>query len=220
MKIAVVGGTGAEGSGLARRWFLAGENVIIGSRDEKRAQDSAQGIAALAPGKGSISGAENQEAVKQADVVVVTVPFESQPSILKHIKPSLRPGAILIDATVPLAAAVGGRPTRTLQVWQGSAAQQAAELVPEGVAVAAAFQNVSAELLAGEGPVDCDVIVCSDDDRARAVAFSLVNAIPGLRAVDGGRLENSRVVEQITALLISINIRAKAHGAGIRVTGI
>ncbi|HXZ79116.1 MAG TPA: NADPH-dependent F420 reductase [Terriglobales bacterium] len=220
MKIAVVGGTGAEGSGLARRWFLAGLDVIIGSRDEKRGQAAAEKIAATVPGKGTISGAENQEAVQQADVVVLTVPFESQVGMLKQIKASLKPGTVLIDNTVPLAAAVGGRLTRTLLVWQGSAAQQTAELVPEGVAVAAAFQNVSHELLAHEGPIDCDVIVCSDDDRARSVAFELVHAIPGLRAVDGGKLENARIVEQITALLITINVRRKGHGAGIRITGI
>jgi len=220
VKIAVVGGTGAEGSGLARRWFLSGQNIIIGSRDEKRAQAAAEKIAAAGAGKGSVSGAENLEAVRQADIVVLTVPFESQASMLKHVKPSLRPGMVLIDATVPLAAAVGGRATRTLLVWQGSAAQQAAELVPDGVAVAAAFQNVSAELLAVEGPIDCDVIVCSDEDRARSAAFDLVKAIPGLRAIDGGKLENARIVEQITALLITINIRQKAHGAGIRITGV
>jgi NADPH-dependent F420 reductase len=126
----------------------------------------------------------------------------------------------LIDATVPLAAAVGGRPTRLLGLWQGSAAQQTAELVPKGVTVAAAFHNVSSDLLSGDGPVDCDCIVCSDDDHARKIASDLAGKIPGVRAVDGGKLENARIVEQITALLITINIRYKTHGAGIRITGI
>jgi NADPH-dependent F420 reductase len=126
----------------------------------------------------------------------------------------------LIDTTVPLAAAVGGLPTRTLGVWQGSAAQQAAELVPEHVRVAAAFQNVSAGLLNGNGPVDCDVIICTDDERARAVASELAVKIPGVRALNGGNLENARIVEQMTALILTINRKYKVHGVGIRFTGL
>src|SRR5205814_6287214 len=138
---------------------------------------------------------------------------------LKHLKPALRPGQILIDTTVPLAASIGGRPTRTLGVWQGSAAQQAAELVPEGVAVVAAFHNISAELLHQSGPVDCDVIVCSDDKEAAKRVRELARKIPGVRALDGGKLENARTVEQITALLIGLNIRHKGH-SGLRITGL
>jgi len=139
---------------------------------------------------------------------------------LKQLKPAFRVGSVLIDATVPLAATVGGKPTRVLGVWQGSAAQQTAELVPKGVTVVGAYHNVSAELLNAEGPVDCDVIVCSDDDNARGIAAELAEKIPGVRAVDGGKLENARIVEQITALLITINIRHKVHSAGIRITGL
>jgi len=140
--------------------------------------------------------------------------------MLQHVQPHLRPGITVIDATVPLAAEVGGKPTRTLGVWQGSAAEQAAELVPEGVTVAAAFQNISADVLAGDATVDCDVIVCSDDARVRRSVMELAEKIPGVRGVDGGRLENARIVEQLTALLITINIRYKAHGAGLRITGL
>jgi NADPH-dependent F420 reductase len=126
----------------------------------------------------------------------------------------------LIDATVPLAASVGGRASRTLGVWQGSAAQQTAELVPMGVSVAAAFHNVSADVLNGDSnDVDCDVIVCSDDPNATQVAMELAAKIAGVRAIDGGKLENARIVEQITALLIGLNIRHKGHG-GIRITGL
>jgi 8-hydroxy-5-deazaflavin:NADPH oxidoreductase len=121
---------------------------------------------------------------------------------------------------VPLAASVGGRATRTLAIWQGSAAQQSAELVPAGVRVAAAFQNLSAESLNGTGPVDCDVIVCTDDARAREVASELAEKIPGVRALNGGALENARVLEQITALLITLNIKYRVRAAGIRVTGL
>jgi hypothetical protein len=166
-----------------------------------------------------ISGAENQAACRAADIVVLTVPFESQAEMLKHLKPALRTGQILVDATVPLAASVGGRATRTVGVWQGSAAQQAAELVPEGVAVVAAFHNTSAEVLRDAEPVDCDVIVCGDDKEAGVKVRALARKIPGVRAIDGGKLENARIVEQITALLIGMNIRHKGH-SGIRITGL
>jgi NADPH-dependent F420 reductase len=139
--------------------------------------------------------------------------------MLKHLKPALRAGQILIDTTVPLAASIGGRATRTLEVWQGSAAQQAAELAPEGVAVAAAFHNISAELLQQQGPVDCDVIVCSDNKEAGKRVRELGRKIPGVRAVDGGKLENARIVEQITAVLIGLNMRYKGH-SGLRITGL
>ena len=140
-------------------------------------------------------------------------------SLLKQLKPALKTGTIVIDATVPLAASVGGRATRTLGVWQGSAAQQTAELVPDDVSVVSAFQNISAELLNGDDPVECDIIVCSDNPDATKVAMELASTIPGVRAIDGGKLENSRIVEQITALLIGMNIRHKGH-AGVRLTGL
>jgi NADPH-dependent F420 reductase len=218
--IAILGGTGPAGLGLAWRWTKAGETVIIGSRDAKRAQEAAAKIAARVGPNARITGQENSAACAGTDVCVLTVPFDGQAKLLKQLKNALKPGSVLIDATVPLAATVGGRPTRVLGVWQGSAAQQSAELVPKGVAVAAAFHNISAELLNGGGAVDCDVIVCSDDENARTVASELARKIPGVRAVDGGKLENARIVEQITALLIGLNIRYKAHGTGIRITGL
>ncbi|HYL13108.1 MAG TPA: NADPH-dependent F420 reductase [Terriglobales bacterium] len=218
--IAILGGTGPAGLGLAWRWTKAGETVIIGSRDAKRAQEAAAKIAAKVGPNARITGQENSAACAGADVCVLTVPFDGQAKLLKQLKNALKPGSVLIDATVPLAATVGGRPTRVLGVWQGSAAQQSAELVPKGVAVAAAFHNISAELLNGGGAVDCDVIVCSDDENARTVASELARKIPGVRAVDGGKLENARIVEQITALLIGLNIRYEAHGTGIRITGL
>jgi NADPH-dependent F420 reductase len=162
---------------------------------------------------------ENSAACAAADLLVLTVPFESQAMLLKQLKPAIRPGSILIDATVALAAGVGGRASRTLGVWQGSAAQQAAELVPKGVSVVAAFHNLSAELLNGDEDLDCDVIVCSDDPDAAQLARALTAKIPGVRAIDGGKLENARILEQITALLIGLNIRHKGH-AGIRITGL
>ncbi len=217
--IAVLGGTGPEGFGLALRWARAGETVVIGSRDAQRAQAAADKIKSKVGAQASVSGAENSAACAAADVIVLTVPFEGHASLLKQVKPAIRPGSIVIDATVPLAASVGGRATRTLGVWQGSAAQESAELLPKEVPVVAAFQNVGAELLNADGPVDCDVIVCSDDPDASRMARSLAAKIPGVRALEGGKLENARLLEQITALLIGLNIRHKGH-SGIRITGL
>jgi NADPH-dependent F420 reductase len=219
--LAIVGGTGPEGSGLALRWARAGERVVIGSRDAERAAAAAAKITRQVGGGAAIeiSGAENLAACALAEIVVLTVPFEAHAETLKHLKPVLRPGQILVDTTVPLAASIGGRATRTLGVWQGSAAQQAAEFVPEGVAVVAAFHNVSSELLNQGGPIDCDVIVCSDDKEAAQRIRELARKIPGVRAIDGGKLENARIVESLTALLIGLNIRHKGH-SGIRITGL
>jgi 8-hydroxy-5-deazaflavin:NADPH oxidoreductase len=225
--IAILGGTGPAGMGLALRWARAGEAVIIGSRDARRAQEAADSINEKIKAQvinqdraqAGISGMENSAACAAAEILVLTVPFEGQAALLKQLKPAIRSGSILIDATVPLAASVGGRASRTLGVWQGSAAQQAAELVPKGVRVAAAFHNLSAELLNGDADIDCDVMVCSDDAEALLLTRDLAAKIPGVRAIDGGKLENARILEQITALLIGLNIRHKGH-SGIRITGL
>src|SRR5450631_517108 len=219
--IAVIGGTGPAGMGLALRWARAGEIIIIGSRDEGRAKRAAAAIQQKVGPQANVSGMENAAACAAADILMLTVPFEGQAALLKQLKPAMTEGSILIDATVPLAASVGGRASRTLGVWQGSAAQQTAELVPKGVSVVAAFQNVSADVLNSENDedVDCDVIVCSDDPNATQLAMELAVKIPRVRAIDGGKLENARIVEQITALLIGLNIRHKGHG-GIRISGL
>ena len=217
--IAIIGGTGPAGMGLALRWARAGETIIIGSRDPQRAQQAAAAVLLKAGPQARVSGMENTAACAAADILMLTVPFEGQASLLKQLKPAMSPGSILIDATVPLAAGVGGRASRTLGIWQGSAAQQSAEIVPEEVSVVAAFHNLSAELLYGDLPLDCDVIVCSDDPDAAQLTSDLAKRIPGVRAVYGGKLENARIVEQITALLIGLNFRHKGH-AGIRVTGL
>lgn len=217
--IAVVGGTGPEGFGLALRWAQAGETVIIGSRDLERAQEAAERIRQVVGPTTQISGLENRAACSAADLVVLTIPFQAHATLLKQLKTAFRPGSIVIDTTVPLAASVGGRSSRTLGVWQGSAAQEAAELIPKGVSVVAAFQNLASDVLNAEGPVDCDVIVCSDDADAGKLARGLAAKIPGVRALDGGRLENARILEQITALLIGFNLRHKGR-SGIRITGL
>jgi 8-hydroxy-5-deazaflavin:NADPH oxidoreductase len=219
-KIGILGGTGPEGSGLAARWAAAGEHIIIGSRDTSRAAETAKLLRTQLGSTAKIDSAENSSTVEQCEIVVFTVPFSGHAALLKQLKPHWKPGQILIDTTVPLAAAVGGAPSRMLSVWQGSAAQQTRELVPSSVAVAAAFHNLSAELLAKEEPVDCDILVCSDDDEAKRVTSELATKIPRARALNGGKLENARIVESITALLIGLNVRYKVHTAGIRFTGL
>jgi len=219
-KIGILGGTGAEGSGLANRWARAGEHVLIGSRDAARAQETAKQIRERIGDTAQIEGLDNASAAAASDVAVLTVPFSGAAALLKQLKNVWKPGTIVIDTTVPLAATVGGAATRMLGVWQGSAAEQTKEMLPVGVSLAAALHNLSAELLAGDGAVECDVLVCSDDEKAKQVASELVGKIPGARAVNGGKLENARIVESLTALLIGLNMRYKVHGTGIRFTGL
>jgi len=219
--IAIIGGTGGQGFGLAVRWARAGYDVIIGSRAKERAEAAAQKASVAVGGGVTVRGLENRAATEAANIVVLTVPFEAQVDILKGIKDALVPGKLFVDVTVPLAASVGGRATRTLGVWQGSAAAQAAEMVPRGIPVVGAFETVAADALQDlDHPLDSDVIVCGDDRDAKQRFRPLVEAVPGARFVDGGPLENTRILEQVTALLIGINIRYKVHGAGIRITGL
>ena len=159
------------------------------------------------------------EACAAADLLALTVPFEGQAGLLKELKPSFKPGSILIDATVPLAAAVGGRASRTLGVWQGSAAQQTAELVPKGVTVVAAFQNCSADSMNGDDPVECDVIVCSDDPEATQLVCELAAKIPGLRAHRRGETGERPDRGATHGLADRAEYRHKGHG-GIRITGL
>jgi len=218
-KIAILGGTGAEGSGLGFRLAKGGEHILIGSREAGRAQETARFLRERIGGDAQIEGMDNPSAAAACDVAVLTVPFSGVVALLKQLKNVWKPGTIVIDTTVPLAAAVGGAATRVLGVWQGSAAEQTRELLPSSVSLAAAFQNLGAESLASEDPVDCDVLVCSDDEKAKQAASELVSKIPGARPLNGGKLENARIVESLTALLIGLNMRYKVHGAGIRFTG-
>jgi NADPH-dependent F420 reductase len=219
-KIAILGGTGAEGSGLAFRMAKAGEHILIGSREAARAQETAKLLRERIGGNAQIEGLDNSSAAAACDIAVLTVPFSGVVALLKQLKSVWKPGTIVIDTTVPLAATIGGAPTRLLGVWQGSAAQQTRELLPASVSLAAAFQNLGAESLAGDAPIDCDVLVCGDEENAKQAAFDLVSKIPGARPLNGGKLENARIVESLTALLIGLNMRYKVHGAGIRFTGL
>jgi NADPH-dependent F420 reductase len=217
--IPIVGGTGALGAGLARRWARAGVPIAIGSRSAERAEEAAAKLRDAVPGA-EVEGLLNEEAAGRAEIVFLTVPFRAQSENLNNLREALRPGQILVDCTVPLAAAVSGKATRSLGVWQGSAAQQAQEMVPEGVTVVAALHTVSAPSLADEDTVlDEDILVCGDRKADKARVAGLIELIPGLRAVNAGPLEMARIVEQLTPLLISVNIRYRAH-AGIRVTGL
>jgi 8-hydroxy-5-deazaflavin:NADPH oxidoreductase len=217
--VAIIGASGALGFGLAVRLARAGVPVAIGSRDPDRAQEAAQRALAVIP-DGSFTGHDNAQAARAADTVILSVPFRNHSETLTNLKDALTPGKLLIDATVPLAAAISGKATRMLGVWQGSAAQQAAEMVPDGVRVVSALHTISAASLTDlEHPLEQDVLICGDSRPDKTDAARLISRIAGLRCVDAGRLEMSRITESLTALLIGVNSRYKAH-AGIRLTGL
>ncbi len=217
--VAVIGGTGAAGFGLAARWAAAGIEVIVGSRDAERAEEAAAQLRSLFP-DARARGLANPDAAASAPAVVVAVPYAGQAAIYKSIAEHVG-DAVVVDCTVPLAASVGGKAAHVLGVWEGSAAQQGAARLPEGVKVCAAFHSLSASALAEvETPCQGDVLVCGPRGSAQGVVRELVEAIPDLRYVNAGPLENARYVEPLTALLIGINRRYKTDGAGLRITGI
>jgi NADPH-dependent F420 reductase len=217
--VCIIGASGALGFGLAVRLGQAGVPVVIGSRAEGRAQEAAQ-RARDAVSEGEFSGHENAGAVEAADRVILSVPFRSQSETLTNLKGAWREGQLLIDATVPLAAAVSGKATRMLGVWQGSAAQQAQEMAGAGVRVVSALHTISAASLSDlDHALDQDVLVCGDVRADKREAAELLQRIAGLRVVDCGRLEMARITESLTAMLIAVNSRYKAH-AGIRLTGL
>jgi NADPH-dependent F420 reductase len=207
--IAIVGGTGAEGTGLALRFARAGARVRIGSRDLARAQAAAGRVSETAQ-SAQVEGCLNNDAVRGAEVIVLTVPFESQTDTLRGLSENLTPGAVVVDATVQLKAQS-----------PESSAQQAARVLPEGTHVAAAFHTLGADLLVQlDHGIDSDVLICADDPEARRVAAELVAMLPGARAVDAGPLRNGRLIENLVSLLIAINRRNKVKHAGIRITGL
>lgn len=217
--VAVIGGTGALGFGLAVRWAIAGVPIVIGSRDAGRAAEAADKVRER--GGSDVTGLHNEEAAARARTVVLSVPFRSQAENLNNLRYALQPQTTLVDATVPLAAAIGGRATRSVGVWQGSAAQQAEEMAPRGVTVVSAFHTVSAAALSDPThPLDEDVLIAGDDRKAKDDVSELVRRIPGLRPVDCGELEIARIIEQLTPLLISVNKRHKVKHSGLRITGL
>lgn len=218
--IAILGGTGDQGLGLALRFAMAGRDVVIGSRMAERAEAAAQQVASLIPGA-KVSGADNSEAAARGAIVILSVPFEHVVGTMKAVKASLRAGQIVVSMGVPLATSIGDAAVRTVGVWQGSCAELVASLTPSDVHVVSAFQNVSAHRLRDlEHPVECDVVVSGAPEPRRSV-MALCTLVPGLRAIDGGPLANARLVEPITALLIGLNVRYKVPaGIGVRFTGL
>jgi NADPH-dependent F420 reductase len=217
--IPIVGATGALGWGLALRLARAGRHVVIGSRDAGRAEEAAARIREAVP-DAQVEGAENADAATRGPVVFLTVPFRAQSENLTNLKDALQEGQILVDATVPLAAAVSGKATRLLGVPQGSAAEQAQEMAPEGVTVVSALHSVSAATLGDlEVALDEDVPVCGERKADKRRVAEIIGAIDGLRPVNAGALETARLIEGLTPLLISVNVRNKTH-AGIKFTGL
>ncbi len=215
--LAVIGGTGAEGSGLVVRWAAAGYPVIIGSRSQEKAVTVAAELSAdLPPGSASINGDENGAAAQAGDVVVLSVPYAAQEGTIAQIVEGCQ-GKVVVTVGVPL------KPPKVSTVWRpagGSAAEEAQAQLGEGVRVAAAFQNVSAAHLKDLSyEVDCDILVTGDDKAAKATAIELANAA-GMFGIDAGPLANASVAEGLTALLIGVNIRNKIKSSGIRITGI
>jgi NADPH-dependent F420 reductase len=213
--IAVLGGTGKEGRGLALRWAHKGHRVIIGSRTAERAQEAAAQMNELL-GSGTITGAANPEAAAQADIVVLAVPYAAQQSTVRDVEPALA-GKILIDVTVPL---VPPKVSRVQLPNGGSAVEAVQKMLGEGVRVVSAFQNISAHHLTRLGEeIECDVLVCADDSEAADTVVALAQEI-GLRAWNAGPLCNSVVAEGLTSVLIALNRKYKVPGSGIRITGV
>ncbi|HWC32130.1 MAG TPA: NADPH-dependent F420 reductase [Actinomycetota bacterium] len=219
-RVAVVGGTGDLGFGLVLRLAAAGVRVTIGSRARERADAAAGRAREVLGGDAPVQGAENAGAFAEAEVAFVTVPYAGQAEIYRSIKDHVGGDLIVCDTTTPLATAVGGRPWQVLRPWHGSAAEQARALLPRGTRLVAGFHSVGAEQLETlEHAADGDVLLCGDDDDAKGTVGALVDRVPDLRWVDCGRLEMARVLEPLTAVLISVNRRYGIHDAGIRVTG-
>jgi NADPH-dependent F420 reductase len=214
MTIAVLGGTGKEGKGLAYRWAQAGYKVLIGSRSSERAVTAASEIMELLEGSSSVVGTSNLEAAQLAEIVVITVPYSAHRDTLESVKDALK-GKLLIDVTVPL---VPPKVTKVQMPAAGSAAQEAKEIVGEGVEVCAAFQNISHEHLLTDENVECDVLVTGTSKDARTEALRLVEAA-GLTGWDAGPIENSVVIEGLTSVLININKQYGSTHAGIKITG-
>jgi 8-hydroxy-5-deazaflavin:NADPH oxidoreductase len=231
--VAVVGGTGAEGRGLTLRLAAAGHHVTIGSREAHRGAEVAAELSASldvpeaaawnqGPGsaRGIIEGTDNATAAGSVDVTLVTVPFAGQAEIYRSIKDAVRRGAVVLDATSPLATAVGGRPWQVVRPWHGSAAEQARAILGDGPRLVSGFHTIAAKALAALPlPIESDVLLCGDDDEAKATIGSLVDDIPGLRWVDCGDLSAARIAETLTALLVDVNRRYQVHDSGFRVIG-
>jgi hypothetical protein len=220
MDISIIGGTGEEGFGLTLRLAKAGNHVIIGSRSQEKGETVAAKAREILGAGASVDGTTNEGAAGGAPVVFVTVPFAGQAEIYRSIKDAVAPGTIVVDCTSPLATAVGGRAWHVVRPWHGSAAEQAKAILDPAVKMVAAFHTISGDALQDlDRDMDSDVLVCGTDKQAKATVGGLVDQIPNLRWVDAGDLTQARIVETLTALLISVNRAYKVHDSGFRITG-
>ena len=221
--ISVIGGTGPQGLGIAKRLAIAGEPVIIGSRKEEKAlkivEETLEELKDYAIAE--IKGMSNEDAAKEGDVLIITVPLTAQKPTLEGIK-EFCSDKIILDATVPLETAIGGKPSRFIDLMEGSAAERTASILEgSGAKVICAFCNISNSHLANiPEDIDCDCLIAGDDNEAKEVASEIINKIPGIRTIDVGILKKSRIIEKITPLLIGLNIKYKSHYGGLRITGI
>ena len=222
MKVAILGGTGEQGFGLALR-LAKNYKVIIGSRRREKAQEAAERIKEILSSKGipyrDVVGMENREASREGEIVILSIPYQHILPTVGDLKEELK-GKVVVSIGVPLASVIGDKPTRVVLPPQGSVAQMVQEYLKDSKVVSA-FQNVSAKVLECiEEPVDCDILVCGDDEEAKRKVIEMVESIEGCRGIDCGNLEMSRYVEQITPILIGLNIRYRLKGSGIRITGL
>ena len=219
MKIAIIGGTGGQGLGIAIRFVQAGEDVIIGSRTMEKAQAAVDKVKDLLDDVGNLKAAENPDAALEAEVLVLTVPLAAQKSTLLSIKEGAK-GKPLLDATGPLESAIGGSPINYLDLWDGAAAERSAKILKEAKVICA-FNNISsAALMNFTEPIDCDCLISGDDADSKVIATGLIEQIPGVNVIDCGPLERAKIIEKITPLLIGLNIRNKTQFGGIRITGL
>jgi NADPH-dependent F420 reductase len=220
MQVSVIGGTGEEGFGLVLRLATAGHHVTIGSRSTEKGEAAAERARAIVGSGATVDGTTNEEAAAAAYLIAVTVPFGGQADIYRAIKPAVRAGSVVLDATSPLATAVGGRAWQVVRPWHGSAAEQAEAILGKGVRIVAGFHTIAGEALqALDHPLDSDVIVCGDDAEAKAMVGGLVEGIPNLGWVDVGALSMARISETLTALLVSINRTYRVRDSGYRIVG-
>lgn len=219
MKIAIIGGTGGQGLGIAIRFVQAGEDVIIGSRTIEKAQAAVDKVKDLLNNVGNLKAAENAEAAAEAEILVLTVPLAAQKSTLLSIKERAK-DKILLDATGPLESAIGGSPINYLDLWDGAAAERSAQIL-KNTNIICAFNNISsAALINFTEPIDCDCLIAGDNAESKAVATELIEKIPGVKVIDCGPLVRAKIIEKITPLLIGLNIRNKTQFGGIRITGL
>ena len=223
MKVGIIGGTGPQGLGIGERLAIEGVDVIIGSRKEEKAVDVVdQAKEDLKDYDLSLMcGMANEDAAREGDVLIITVPLAAQKPTVEGIKEHCK-DKIVMDATVPLETAIGGKPSRFIDLMEGSAAERTASILEgTGAKVICAFCNISNSHLANiPEEIDCDCLIAGDDNESKKVAAEIINKIPGIKTIDCGVLEKSRIIEKITPLLIGLNIKYKSHYGGLRITGI